>query len=181
MSPLSLWCLLAVFTLYFCGLYLHIYACISSVFLPNKMKNKWWVHLNDQSLLDCICIVCMFVFLLSTIYLHLCVNYFSMCLLKVFLNEKWIIVFLNFFIHHHRWWSLVHWGPLSICWVSFLVPQNILNWHLCLWQGHCLSTFSWQALLHCIFFKPPEICIFQNNFRDVFHLFFQNKDDICAI
>ena len=121
MSPLSLWCLIAVFTLYFCGLYLHIYPRISSVFLPNKMKNKWWVHLNNQSLLDCICIVCMFVFLLSTICLHLCVNYFSMCLLKVFLNEKWIIVFLNFFIHHHRWWSLVHWGPLSICWVSFLV------------------------------------------------------------
>ena len=53
------------------------------------------------------------VFLLSIICLHLCVNYFSMCLLKVFLNEKWNIqekgaawpenvllcLFLNFFIH----------------------------------------------------------------------------------
>ena len=161
------------------------YMLVFLLYFYHLLQNKWWVRLNNQALWDCICIACMFVFLLSTICLHLCVNYFSMCLLKVFLNLKkgifrrrvrrgqrmYCFVILNFFIHHHRWWSLVHWGPLSLCWVSFLVPQNILNWHLCLWQGHCLSTFSWQALLHCIFFKPPEICIFQNTFRDMLHFF----------
>ena len=58
------------------------------VFLLYLLQNKWWVRLNNQALWDCICFACMFVFLLSTICLHLYVNYFSMCLLKVFLNLK---------------------------------------------------------------------------------------------